>query len=64
MFNWLFARRHDGRFILRLDDADRLRSEPEYETAIERDLIWLGLDWDARERQSERFGRYTRRATG
>ena len=38
LFNWLFARRHAGKFILRLDDTDRARSKPEFEAAIERDL--------------------------
>lgn len=55
MFNWLFARRHDSRVILRFDDTDRLRSRPEYEAAIERALACLGLDRDHRERQSERL---------
>ena len=58
LFNWLFARRHGGRFILRLDDTDRARSKAEYEAAIERDLTWLGLPWDIKERQSDRLARY------
>jgi glutamyl-tRNA synthetase len=58
LFNWLFARRHGGRFMLRLDDTDRERSTPEFAAAIERDLAWLGLNWDAFARQSERLGRY------
>jgi glutamyl-tRNA synthetase len=58
LFNWLHARRHGGRFILRLDDTDRQRSKSEYETAIERDLAWLGLGWDAKERQSDRLAQY------
>lgn len=58
LFNWLFARRHGGTFILRLDDTDRQRSKPEYEAAIERDLAWLGLDWGRKERQSERLAHY------
>jgi glutamyl-tRNA synthetase len=44
--NWLFARRHGGAFVLRLDDTDTTRCRPEYETAIEEDLRWLGLVWD------------------
>ena len=49
LFNWLYARRHGGKFILRLDDTDRVRSKSEYEKAIERDLGWLGLTkvWDS-----------------
>jgi len=58
LFNWLFAKRHGGTFILRLDDTDRTRSKPEYEAAIERDLKWLGLDWALKERQSERLAHY------
>jgi glutamyl-tRNA synthetase len=58
LFNWLFAKRHGGTFILRLDDTDRQRSKPEYEAAIERDLSWLGLDWAREERQSERLAHY------
>ena len=58
LFNWLYARRYGGRFILRLDDTDRARSRPEFEEAIERDLGWLGLAWDRKERQSDRLARY------
>lgn len=58
LFNWLFAKRHDGTFILRLDDTDRMRSKPEYEAAVERDLKWLGLDWARKERQSDRLAHY------
>ncbi len=58
LFNWLYARRHGGRFILRLDDTDRQRSKPEFEAAIERDLLWLGLGWDEKERQSDRLAHY------
>ena len=58
LFNWLFARRNAGKFILRLDDTDRVRSKPDFETAIERDLGWLGLSWDSKERQSDRLAHY------
>jgi glutamyl-tRNA synthetase len=58
LFNWLFARRHGGTFILRLDDTDRLRGKPEFEAAIEHDLQWLGLGWDRKERQSDRLAEY------
>ena len=60
--NFLFARRHDGRFILRLDDTDRARGRPEHETAIAQDLHWLGLDWDDNFRQSDRLDRYAEAA--
>lgn len=58
LVNWLFARKHDGTFILRIDDTDRERSTKEYEDAIKEDLSWLGLHWDETFRQSERFERY------
>lgn len=58
LFNWLFARRHGGTFILRLDDTDVQRSEARFEAAIEQDLAWLGLDWARKERQSERLVHY------
>jgi glutamyl-tRNA synthetase len=58
LFNWLFARRLGGTFVLRLDDTDRQRSKPEYEAAIEQDLTWLGLRWDQKERQSDRLAHY------
>lgn len=56
--NWLFARRHGGAFVLRLDDTDLERSKPEYAAAIEEDLRWLGLPWDERVSQSDRLDRY------
>lgn len=56
--NWLWARQHGGRFMLRIDDTDGERSREEYVTAIRADLAWLGLDHDGEERQSARFGLY------
>lgn len=58
LHNWLWARRHGGRFLLRIDDTDRERSREEYVAAIRADLAWLGLDVDGEARQSERFGLY------
>ena len=58
LHNWLWARRHGGRFILRLDDTDLERSREEYAEAIREDLAWLGLVPDEEHRQSQRFGRY------
>jgi len=46
LFNWLFARRHGGTFLLRIEDTDRARSTPENRQAILDGLGWLGLDWD------------------
>lgn len=58
LVNWLFARKHGGHFLLRIDDTDRERSRTEYETAIYEDLRWLGLNWDSEAKQSDRFARY------
>lgn len=46
LFNWLYARKTGGRFILRIEDTDRERSTDEATAAILRGLEWLGLDWD------------------
>jgi glutamyl-tRNA synthetase len=46
LFNWLFARHHEGVFVLRIEDTDRNRSEPEHTEAILKALNWLELDWD------------------
>lgn len=46
LFNWLFARRHGGSFLLRIEDTDRARSTPEATQAILDGLAWLGLDHD------------------
>ena len=46
LFNWLHARHHGGRFLLRIEDTDRKRSTDEAIAAILDGLAWLGLDWD------------------
>lgn len=58
LVNWLFARRHGGDFLLRLDDTDLERSEARYAAGIEEDLAWLGLRWDRFVRQSDRLAAY------
>ncbi len=58
LINWLFARKHDGTFVLRLDDTDEERSTAEFAAGIEADLRWLGLHWDEFARQSDRYDRY------
>src|SRR5262245_2770854 len=67
LFNWLFARRHGGTFILRIEDTDVERSQAEMVTGILDGLRWLGMDWDegpevggphAPYFQSERLDRY------
>jgi glutamyl-tRNA synthetase len=46
LFNWLFAKHHKGKFLLRIEDTDRVRSTPEATAAILAGLEWLGLNWD------------------
>ncbi|RZK02395.1 MAG: glutamate--tRNA ligase [Novosphingobium sp.] len=58
--NWLLAKKHGGRFLLRIDDTDAERSKEEYVEAIRADLAWLGLVPDGEERQSARFDLYER----
>jgi len=72
LFNWLFARHNKGIFILRIEDTDKARSNPEYEIDIVRELAWLGLGADeglveegmekgelGPYRQSQRINRYS-----
>src|SRR5437762_13452489 len=72
LFNWLLARGSGGTFILRIEDTDVERSTRESESAILRDLRWLGLEWDegpdlggprGPDRQSERLHLYQSYAT-
>jgi nondiscriminating glutamyl-tRNA synthetase len=58
LFNWLYARRHGGRFILRVEDTDQERSTAESEASILADLKWLGLDWDEGPDAGGDFGPY------
>jgi glutamyl-tRNA synthetase len=59
LFNWLFARHHNGKFILRIEDTDRSRSTEEYIESIIESIKWLGLDWDEGPfRQTDRMETY------
>ena len=74
LYNWLFARRMGGDFVLRIEDTDAERSEARFETQLIEDLRWLGLNWDEGPdepgvpakgkfgpyRQSKRLGIYAR----
>lgn len=71
LFNYLFARSHGGKLILRIDDTDRERSQKVHEQDIIDSLLWLGIDWDEGPdcggpagpyRQSERLDSYARAA--
>jgi glutamyl-tRNA synthetase len=59
LLNWLFARKMGGRFVLRIDDTDAARSTKAFEEAITRDLAWLGLSYDAADRQANRLAKYS-----
>jgi glutamyl-tRNA synthetase len=58
LFNYIFALKYKGKFILRVDDTDRARSKKEYEDAIVEDLRWFEISWDEFYRQSERASIY------
>jgi glutamyl-tRNA synthetase len=58
LHNWLWARKHGGRFLLRIDDTDAERSAEAFVEAIRSDLDWLGLTRDDEVRQSQRFALY------
>ena len=59
LFNWLHARHTGGEMLLRIEDTDTARNEPELTEVIFRTLEWLGIDWDAEpEYQSRRGDRY------
>lgn len=71
LFNKIFARRYNGKFILRIEDTDQTRSRPEYEENIYKALHWCGISWDEGPdtggpfgpyRQSERFSIYKKYA--
>ena len=55
VFNWLFARHHGGKFLLRIEDTDRARSTKEAIDAIIDGMRWLGLDWDGHEYYQSQF---------
>lgn len=58
LFNWLYARKQRGAFILRIEDTDLERSDPRWERSILEDLQWLGLDWDEGPDRGGPFGPY------
>ena len=65
LFNWVYARRYKGSFLLRIEDTDKIRSEQKFLDEIMVDLKWLGINWDEEPvRQSGRFDEYVRAAEG
>jgi glutamyl-tRNA synthetase len=62
LFNWLFARRHGGTFVLRIEDTDAERSSEEMVRAILTSLRWMGIDWDEGPEVGGPHGPYTQTA--
>jgi len=63
LFNWLFARHHQGRFVLRIEDTDMQRSSEEMSGGIIKSLHWMGIDWDTGPIfQSQRLDGYREKA--
>jgi glutamyl-tRNA synthetase len=60
LYNYLFAKKHGGKFIMRIEDTDKERSKGEYEKDILDGISWLGFTYDEMFRQSERGDIYTR----
>lgn len=58
LFNYLYAKKHDGLLALRIEDTDKARSRPEFEADIIEGMQWLGLSYDEFVRQSERANRH------
>jgi glutamyl-tRNA synthetase len=65
LFNYLFARRQGGQFLLRIEDTDRVRFKPGSQVQIEEGLHWLGMTWDETPLvQSERKAIYEKAVAG
>jgi len=63
LFNWVYARRYGGKFLLRIEDTDQARSEKQFLDEILSSLKWLGIDWDEEPLyQSRRFDVYRKAA--
>src|SRR3546814_12375974 len=62
LFNYLYAKRNGGRFLLRMDDTDDERSTVEYAEGIKTDLTWLGLTHDRFARPSDRIAQFEKAA--
>jgi nondiscriminating glutamyl-tRNA synthetase len=62
LFNWVFARKHNGKFILRIEDTDVERSKEDFVEQIISDLRWLKLDWDEGPDIGGEYGPYVQSA--
>ena len=58
LFNWIYAKKTNGSYILRIEDTDPERSKREHELQICHDLDWLGLDWDEGPNRGGNYGPY------
>ncbi len=58
LFNYIFAKHHGGKFLLRIEDTDQARSRPEYEVSIYESLKWIGVEWDEGPDVGGDFGPY------
>ena len=58
LFNWLYARQHGGKFILRIEDTDEKRNTEEARQVIYDGLKWIGIDWDEGPDKGGPFGPY------
>ncbi len=58
LFNYLFTRKNEGRFILRIEDTDKERSKKEYEEVVYDSLSWLGIEWDEGPKKGGKYGPY------
>ena len=59
VLNWVYCKKNNGKFILRIDDTDKSRSTKEFENKIKDNLTWLGLNWDKTFNQSDRIEKYS-----
>ncbi|MEA1994269.1 MAG: glutamate--tRNA ligase [Euryarchaeota archaeon] len=57
-FNWYYARKYNGKLILRFEDTNPSKEKKEFYEKIKEDLHWLGIDWDLEKRESESMERY------
>ena len=64
LFNWLYARKMEGTFILRIEDTDTARSKEEYTLDLEQGLSWLGLGWDEGPETKDMYGPYEQSKRG
>jgi glutamyl-tRNA synthetase len=60
LFSFLLAKQQGGKFVLRIEDTDLVRSEAQYEVALKEDLYWAGITWQEEAKQSDRLDIYAK----